>query len=193
MKPTRLVPVLFSMLLAFVSTANAAGSTGYFEAIKKEAPIKSGESYYMRHNLMFEKDSWDATNYWRGTLLQINTPVKVVAIGGNSVTIAWEGFLLKLENGKYTKVDTATLAKRMLSRTPVSLENFDESTRNAIRAGTLSRGMTREQIIMTRGYPPAHKTPNIDADNGRWMYWSSRFVYVTYVISGGILTEGRDL
>lgn len=193
MKPARLALVLFSTLLALATTAGAAESTGYFEAAKKEAPIKSGETYYMRHNLMFEKDSWNATNYWRGALLQINTPVKVVAIGGGSFTIAWEGYTLKIENSKYTKVDVPTLAKRMLSRAPVSLDAFDEATRNAIKAGTLSRGMTREQIVMTRGYPPAHKTPGIDSDNGRWVYWSSNFVYVTYVISNGVLAEGRDL
>ena len=38
-----------------------------------------------------------------------------------------------------------------------------------------------------------YETPSITNDNGRWVYWSSRFVKITYVFRNGILEDGRGL
>ena len=35
-----------------------------------------------------------------------------------------------------------------------------------IKNGVLRFGMTKEQVLMSRGYPPAHETPSLDFDAG---------------------------
>jgi hypothetical protein len=51
--------------------------------------------------------------------------------------------------------------------------------------------MTKEQVLMTRGYPPRHRTPSLEGN--RWVYWSSRVVQLTVVFDGDVLIEGRGL
>ena len=184
---------VFAVLLAFAGNVQAAASIGYFDAIKNETEIKPGETYFMRHGLKFERTAWDATNYWRGTLLPINAKVTLLKMSGSTMTISWEGAELVIKNSKNTKVDLPALAKRMFSRAEVPINKFGDSLAGTIAAGEVVKGMTREQVIMARGYPPAHETPSIASDNGRWIYWSSRYVKITYVFKDGVLTEGRGL
>jgi hypothetical protein len=41
----------------------------------------------------------------------------------------------------------------------------------AIRAGRLVQGMTKEQTLIARGYPPAHRTPSLEANE--WIYYDT--------------------
>ena len=51
--------------------------------------------------------------------------------------------------------------------------------------------MTREQVVMARGFPPGHKTPSLDADI--WTYWTSRHGSQTIVFTNGVLSKGRGV
>ncbi len=42
---------------------------------------------------------------------------------------------------------------------------------DAIREGRLVVGMTKEQALIARGYPPAHRTPSLDATE--WFYFDT--------------------
>jgi len=42
----------------------------------------------------------------------------------------------------------------------------------AIRGGKLIPGLTKEEALLARGYPPFHRTAGIEADD--WMYYNSR-------------------
>ena len=194
MKHLKNAAIMLCLAISLAATAARADvSIGYFDTIKSDPEIVAGKTYFLRHNLMFEAGTWPATNYWRGTLLPINTKAIVDALGNKSMLIKWDGGSLTIENNNYTKVTMSELAKRMLSPDPVPIEKFgDEMARN-ITSGSLVKGMTREQVIMTRGYPPAHKTPSIAADNAKWTYWSSKFVTETVTISGGKLVDGRNV
>jgi hypothetical protein len=67
----------------------------------------------------------------------------------------------------------------------------EPATADAIKNGVLKLGMTKEQVLMARGYPPGHKTPSVEAD--AWTYWSSRFINATLVFNQGVLVYGRGL
>lgn len=184
------------LFLGLVAAGLAATpvSTGYFEAIKSDAAPVIGQEYYLRHGLKFEGDEWNTTNYWRGTFLPINTKVKLVALDAKDMVlrVTGTGEAVKVKNVlKYSRVDLATIAARMLSPKPISLEKFDRPTKAAIESGILTLGMTREQVVMTRGYPPGHETPSLDLN--RWKYWSNRFVTQTIEFSNDVLTRGRGL
>ena len=194
MKYLKSAAIMLCLAIGLAAAARAADvSIGYFDTIKSDPDITKGGTYYLRHNLMFEGGIWSATNYWRGTLLPINTKVTVGALGNKSMLIKWDGGSLTIENNNYTKVTMANLAKRMLSPNPVPIEKFGKEMAGNITGGSLVKGMTREQVIMTRGWPPAHKTPSITADNAKWTYWSSNFVTEAVSISGGKLVAGRNV
>jgi len=194
MKHLKTAAIMLCLAIGLAATAaRAADSIGYFDTIKNDPDVVAGKTYFLRHNLMFEGASWTATNYWRGTLLPINTKVSVDALGAKSMLIKWDGGSLTIENNNYTKITMLALAKRMLAPNPVPIEKFGDAMARNITGGSLQKGMTREQVIMTRGYPPAHKTPSIDADNAKWTYWSSKFVTEAVTISGGKLVDGRNV
>jgi len=83
------------------------------------------------------------------------------------------------------------IAKAMLTRQPVPIEKFDEKTAKAIASGVLMLGMTKEQVVMTRGVPPGHKTPSLEFDT--WQYWSNIVVSHGYIFQDGVLTQGYGL
>jgi hypothetical protein len=191
----RLVLAATAFVLSFSSLrAGDPASIGYFDAIAKEAAPVVGEQYYMRHGLMYEDGKSPTTNYWVGALVPINSKVTLTSLGSKSMQIRIENTnqVVTIENvQKYSQKDMAAIARNMLTREPVAIEKFDEKTAKNIRNGILARGMTKEQVVMTRGYPPGHKTPSLELE--RWQYWNNRVVIQALVFQDGVLTEGRGL
>ena len=51
-----------------------------------------------------------------------------------------------------------------------------------VEKGVVEPGMTREEVIMTIGYPPAHRTPSLSQPE--WHYWKTRWHPYTVVFEG---------
>ncbi len=51
-------------------------------------------------------------------------------------------------------------------------------------AGTVNIGMSKDAVIKALGYPPEHKTPNLEGNE--WRYWKNR--YGTMLVS---FTDGK--
>jgi len=163
--------------------------------IGKEAAPGMGEQYYLRHCLTYEIGKpWRTTNYWVGILVPINSKVTLTSLGSKKMQIRIEktNQVLDIENiEKHSRKDMATIAQNLLSRQAVPIEKFDEKTAKNIRNGILAPGMTKEQVVMTRGYPPGHKTPSLEIDT--WIYWSNVVVNHKYIFQDGVLAEGYGL
>jgi hypothetical protein len=117
-------------------------------------------------------------NYSTGLLmLPLGTPVRVQASGHNAVTFTaggTESLVLLHEYGKDEESFRQYLDKVLISTDPTTrLATFPASVQRAIRDGRVERGMTREQVILSVGYPPTHRTPSMNTD--QWTYWNSRF------------------
>lgn len=148
-----------------------------------------GNTYFTKHNLKYEKGRHITTNYWRGDFLPVNSQVQVKSIKGNRMVLGYNGQDITIENvEKYTKKSVQEVADRMLS---ISQVNTGGPFANDIKFGEVRLGMTKDQVIMTRGYPPEHKTMSTEMDT--WVYWSSRFVQISYVFENGKLARGRGL
>jgi hypothetical protein len=51
-----------------------------------------------------------------------------------------------------------------------------------VEQGIAQPGMTRQEVIMALGYPPANRTPSLDA--AEWHYWKNRWDEYTVVFEG---------
>ena len=154
----------------------------------------AGQDYYTRSTLHFEDGEYAGTNYARGSVVPINTKVRIDAIRSNAITLhrADTGDKLEVKNvEKYTRKSTVDLARLLFSAEPTPLDRLPPDLAGSIRQGEMRKGMTKEQVLLARGYPPAHETPSSDAD--RWVYWSSRFVKQTVVFANGRLVEARGV
>jgi hypothetical protein len=153
-----------------------------------------GKNYFTRFTLHQEKNTYSTTNYARGDLVPINTPVTLVSFGKDKITLKRldNGNELKVENEeKYTKKSAEEFSALMLSDDKTPLDQLPPKVASAVQNGELHKGMTKELALMTRGYPPAHETSSTDNDS--WIFWSSRFVKQTVVFSNGRLSEGRGI
>ena len=192
----RLVLAATALVLS-VSSLRAGDpvSIGYFDTMAKEVAPVVGEQYYLRHCLTYESGKvWRTTGYWVGILVPINSKVTLTSLSSKKMQIRLEktGQLLTIENvEKHTQKDMATIAKAMLTRQEVPIEKLDEKTAKNIRNGILALGMTKEQTVMARGFPPAVNTPSLEVDT--WIYNDSVFVKRTLIFQDGVLAQGRGL
>ncbi len=59
----------------------------------------------------------------------------------------------------------------------------------AVRAGRVVVGMTKAQVLLARGYPPGHQTPDLEASE--WLYYDSPGVGEYVVFANGVVTATR--
>ena len=189
-------PIMLLFVLALFVSSGAAYAKDDFEIAGAAPPAPAhhmvGGEYFTRHGLRQEKHRWRSTNYGRGALVPINTKVRVDDITSSTIklTIVASGERLKLANiAKYTGGGTDVLAERTLSSEPTDLSGFE--FQKDIKVGRLRLGMTKEEAILARGYPPVHRTYSTEDD--RWIYQQNRFVTQTVVFADGKLVAGRDI
>jgi hypothetical protein len=153
-----------------------------------------GHEYFTRYTLHHEGGEHSTTNYTRGLMLPINTRVRLLSMSGKVLTLRRSdtGEEIKVENvEKHSQRSLPEIARLLLAEESTRLDELPPELATAIRNGQMRKGMTKEQVLMTRGYPPGHETPSIESD--RWVFWSSRFVKHTVLFSNGRLVEGRGL
>jgi len=189
-------PTILTLVFALFASSGALYAKDDFEVAGATVPEPAhemvGGEYFTRHGLRQEKNRWRSTNYGRGTLVPINTKVRVDDITSSTIrlTIVATGKSLKLSNiEKYTGGGTEVLAERTLSTEPTDLSGF--KYQKDIKVGRLRMGMTKEEAILARGYPPVHRTYSTEDD--RWVYQQNRFVTQTVVFADGKLVAGRDI
>jgi hypothetical protein len=57
---------------------------------------------------------------------------------------------------------------------PIDLSSFSAKERNAIEAGSIEVGMSRQAALTSIGQPPAVGTLSLEGSS--WQYWSNRFL-----------------
>lgn len=180
-------------LAAFTKSIAVLGLVGAMiiaPAIATAAEV--GQSYYTQYNLWVENEVHKTTNYSRGELIPVNTRVTVESMGGKNLFLDMDGRLIEVRNiPKHTQRDIKVIADELLGKSKAPVSSVKREFQGDLEAGILRLGMTKEQVIMARGYPPRHKTASTKANI--WVYWSSRFVQRTLVFRDNKLVEGRGL
>lgn len=162
---------LFITLLLFSINYLSAQTPQQVE-LKK---ARRGQTFYTKYSFFYEMNRHYTTNYRRGLLIPINTPVTFLASWDDRIFIKLPDnktiFLYNVQN--YSGEKISGIFKRTFSASPVDISNFTEDQQKAINSGIVKVGMSRAAVLAALGYPPKHRTPSLDCDN--WRYWSSRF------------------
>jgi outer membrane protein assembly factor BamE (lipoprotein component of BamABCDE complex) len=141
-----------------------------------------GRSLYTCCNLHYEKEDINDANYWIGKLLPAGTPVRVDKVAGDAVTFSAADVQLKLTHEYGTKEESLDqyLAKVLVANDPKPrIAAYQAAVRHAIESAQVERGMTREQVLLSLGYPATHRTPSLQGNV--WTYWYNR--WVTYQVA----------
>lgn len=186
------------MLRLVLLTVTLAGCTGPVV----QSPL-TGQTRYLCCNVHFEKTTISDVNYQVGTMVPAGTSVQIIQVRSNAVTFQPAGhppLTLKYEFGPKAGVPFETFLDRLfvatdpmtqLSRSEPSRRRGKKGAsakpapggvRELIERGAVEPGMTRNQVLMSLGYPPAHRTPSLESDD--WHYWRNRWDQFSVVFTG---------
>jgi hypothetical protein len=171
------------LVMVVVLTSCAGGPAGDVKAereavattprIKSTGSVRSG---FACCNLRYSGDQLSEANYAQLPLIPLGTPVLIRAIEGTQAIVEIDGrqLSLRLEAAQTRESATQWLDKAVLADDPRrKLESFPAGVRAAIQSGRLIKGMTREQAIMSVGYPQVDDKKGLDAPS--WRYWWTSF------------------
>lgn len=156
------------------------------------SPIQEheGKTVYSQINIWEEGQEHITTNYRVSAHIPINSKIEIVDSNGKEIQL-----LIKDSNQAvevvnvedYSGQDVEGIYNRYFADAPRDLSGFDADTRNAIENGEVKKGMSKEAVLLARGYPPAHRTPSLDED--LWVYWRNRFARQTVEFENGKVSE----
>lgn len=161
--------ILFTVLVCALSIHAAGKAKAGAISVPEEGTL------YTQFSFFYEKNRYLTTNYRRGILVPVNTEVKLVTSNQESIVV-------KLPNGQDLQIINIKefsgegidgILARTFANQPVDLSPYTEAEEKAIMTGEVITGMRKSAVIVALGYPPKHKTPNLQLD--QWVYWQNRF------------------
>lgn len=104
-------------------------------------------------------------------LIPVGTPVKVTDHRRYRLSVELRGTAQVIGNDYSRDLDMPTFAGRyVVAEDPrTKIASFEPATRLAIAQQRVSKGMTREQVLMSVGYPVTSETPHLEAP--LWKFW----------------------
>lgn len=161
---------------------------------KAEISKAKDQTYFTQVNMWAEKNKSIATNYAVGRLIPINTEIKVLRTTKRGVVfeiVDEPGSKITLLNAqKHTLMEIGEIFARTFKKSKVDLTGFSEEVQQAIMAGKVKVGMTKDEVLLARGYPPKIGTNSLDLNV--WRYWRNRFVNRSITFVNGKVGQPKN-
>lgn len=152
---------------------------------KKESGIRNG---YACCNLHYSGDWISDSNLAQLPFIAAGTPISVKKIDGYRAYVEIDGKPMRLghDYGRAEETTEQWVNKLVVLEDPKpKIAKFAPAVRNAIAKGQLMKGMTKEQVIISVGYPQTNENPKLDGPY--WRYWWSSFgPYYVYWAKGAV-------
>jgi len=166
------------LLAACAGGPDGAKPDGDAASRSQKAVLQSG---FACCNLHYDGDTITDSNFGQLPFLPAGSPLKVRQVEGYVAQIEANGRSLRLvleHRGKETMQDWLT--RIVVADDPrLKIATFPPTIRDAINAGKLVKGMTREQAVMAVGYPQTNEKMRFEGPS--WRYWWSGFApYYVY-------------
>jgi hypothetical protein len=104
-------------------------------------------------------------------VVPLGSPIRATSYSKHRVKVVVENKNQTLLNDYSRDLPIEQFAKRFIvSEDPaVKIKTFPQNIQYAIAAGHLVKGMTREQVLMSVGYPASSEVPNLSSNE--WLFW----------------------
>jgi hypothetical protein len=125
-------------------------------------------------NFHYEGNQVDDTNASTLPFIPAGARVVVKEYGKNRADVLIEGrpFRLDHDEGRDQETREQYFAKLLSSKNPHDkISTYPDQVQAAIRAGKVLQGMTKEQAIISLGYPRTDRTASTDLPE--WTYWTA--------------------
>lgn len=137
--------------------------------------------------------SWISdSNYMESgkTMIPFGTPVKHTGYGRFRVNLEINGKRQSIGNDYSRDLSMEAFARRYIVKDDprAKVAAAPAKIRSAIESARVAKGMTREQVLISLGYPISSENPQLDAP--MWRYWLGSFSpYVVYFDGSGHVTK----
>jgi hypothetical protein len=170
MKPT--LSTLIFGLAALVGTA-AGAQTNASSGAQTSTQSAEPESGYLCCNMRSDGSWISDSNYLEAgkTIVPLGTPVTVLGFGRYRVNVKINGQPQTIGNDYSRYVAMDVFAKRYVVKDDprAQLAGMPPKIRRAVDSARVTKGMTRDQVLMALGYPMASENPHLDGP--MWKYW----------------------
>ncbi|MBN1627084.1 MAG: hypothetical protein JW944_11215 [Deltaproteobacteria bacterium] len=172
----KLSMINFALISTLMLILFGCGSDSYY--INPAAGEKTYTAYNMWYELGKEDAMW-AINYKTGIMIPAGTEVSSIMVKESQiyfVTVDDKRRYTVNFNAKFHPGKRPTDYARMMFSEKDFLEltkGMSQTDIDGINEGLIMVGMTKKAVIVAYGYPPEHKTP--DLNGNVWRYWLNRF------------------
>ena len=170
MKPFRTLIIVISVSLAMASCSTTRNTS--------IVPF-TDDVYYTQINMWAYKGNVDTLNYSIEVKIPVNTPVRISYVDTYYISFDTEDgsgpSYRVVKNYKYTRLLMQEVFYRYFNLSKVDLSRFPDVDQDFIKwfDGYYHPGVSKEAVIIGRGYPPEHRTPSLDGNT--WIYWRNRW------------------
>jgi hypothetical protein len=169
------MPKSIALLATLLAALLLAGCASTPKAISSS--LAEDRTYKTQVNMWADRGvRVHGTNYKRGDLIPLGTEVEIQSAKKRVIVFtvpSRANQTLQLVNDHGAGVNLVQLFERTFDREAPGYAGASGKIREAIEQGDIIKGMTRDQVLLSRGYPPRNRTPSLELD--RWRYWDHRF------------------
>jgi hypothetical protein len=128
------------------------------------------------------------------TIIPLGTPVKVTGYGRNRVHIDIQGKKQAFGNDYSRDIPLEAFGRRyVVQKNPMdSLAAVSAKVKDAVTSARVTKGMSRDQVLMALGYPISSENPNLDAKVWRYWLWSFSPYQITFDEQGMVSDVDAD-
>jgi hypothetical protein len=132
-------------------------------------------SGYTCCNLHYENDWISDANWSAMPMIPAGASIKVIDYGRYRINVEIDGRKMRLGQDYGRQQPLEGWARRVVVQDDPrrKIAAWPAPVRDAVRAGKVAIGMSKEQVLAALGYPPMHQTPSLDAP--QWKYWHTGF------------------
>lgn len=132
-------------------------------------------SGYTCCNLHYENDWISDANWSSMPMIPAGASIKVLDYGRYRIHVEIDGrkMRLGLDYGRQQPLETWARKIVVADDPRRKIAAWPAPVRDAVRASKVAIGMSKEQVLVSLGYPPMHQTPSLDAS--QWKYWHTGF------------------
>lgn len=144
----------------------------------------TGKTFYTTANIWYENpQKIYSTNYHRGAIIPAGSKVTKIKVSGNKIQFVVENSssfkIIYLKKYSSRHMNIWDYFKQYFSesnpmRKDGPYEKFTQDEKEFITMGEIMKGMSKDSVLMSYGYPPGHQTHSLKSNI--WIYWVSRFV-----------------
>ena len=144
-------------------------------APEKQSLIDSKTQMYTQVSMWNDRNRIKGTNYSVGLHIPVNSKVTILSVSAKAIVFKYnEQKMTYYTIPKHTGLQSEKLIDRLFSKTPVDLSKYSKSIQDNILMGKVVKGMSKNAVLLARGYPPLHITTSTTSDS--WRYMRNRWI-----------------